>query len=182
MTSNFKQNTTIIITVVFLMFSCQMVRKENIKKIIQEWYGKEILIPTEIEYRILGRDTASSALWDRPYKIFNYIDSIGCSSCQLGLFKWKMLIDSCNLQQLDVGILFVIHSSDYDLLSWDLKENHFNHPVIYDYNNQFDKLNHFPPVPYRTFLLDKDNKVKLIGSPIDSPQIWELYKKEIKQQ
>ena len=168
MTSNFKQIIPLIITVVILIFSCQMVRKDNVKKIMQEWYGKEILIPTEIEYRILGRDTVSSALWDKPYKILTYIDSIGCSSCQLGLPKWKMLIDSYKLQQIDIGFLFVIHSSDYDLLSWDIKENNFRHPVIYDYNNQFDKLNRFPPAPYRTFLLDKDNKVQLIGSPMDN--------------
>ena len=52
---------------------------------------------------------------------------------------------------------------------------------IYDYNNDFEKLNHFPPAPYRTFLLDKENRVQVIGSPINNPEVWERYKNIILQ-
>ena len=57
----------------------------------------------------------------------------------------------------------------------------FDEPIIYDYHNQFFKLNQFPPDPYRTFLLDKQNKVQLIGNPVETPQLWELYNKVITQ-
>jgi hypothetical protein len=36
-------------------------------------------------------------------------------------------------------------------------------------------------LPYRTFLLDKDNKVLLVGSPIKNPKMWALYEKIITQ-
>ena len=168
-----------IILFFFFLNSCQMSRKSDIKKIIQEWQEKEILIPAEIEYKTLGQNTVNSALWNSPYKILTYIDSIGCSSCQLRFSEWEILINSCKLQKLDVSFLFVVHSSDFINFDKEIRFYGFDYPIIFDYKNQFDKFNHFPPAPYRTFLLDKDNKVQLIGSPINNPTMWELYKKEI---
>jgi hypothetical protein len=158
-----------------------MSRKREIKRMVQEWQGKEIIIPDEITFKSLGSDTVCSYLWDKKYKIFTYIDSIGCTSCQLGLSEWKILIDSCNRQQLDVGFIFAVHSSDFKIFSLEIQLRMFDYPIIYDYQNQFQNLNLFPPAPYRTFLLDKDNKVKLIGTPINNHKIWELYKKVIEQ-
>ncbi len=40
-----------------------------------------------------------------------------------------------------------------------------------------------PAVPdnsdYHTFLLDRDNRVVLVGSPVGNPKMWELYKSTI---
>lgn len=30
---------------------------------------------------------------------------------------------------------------------------------------------------YRTFLLDKNNKIQLVGSPVNNSKMWQLYKK-----
>jgi hypothetical protein len=176
-----KINKLSIIFIVLFLGSCQFSRKESIKKIIQEWQGKEILIPSDISFKSLGRDTASYYLWNNPYKIFTYIDSIGCSSCQLGLYEWKLLIDSCRLQPIDIGFIFAVHSSDFKRFNEEVRLDNFDYPIIYDEHNYFEKLNKFPSAPYRTFLLDKDNKVILIGSPINNPQLWELYKNVITQ-
>ncbi len=171
-----------IIFFFLILSSCGSSKKEDIKKIVQEWQGKEVLVPDgEITYKVLGRDTLCADLWDKPYKIFTYIDSIGCTSCQLGLPQWKALIDSCKQQQLDVSFLFAVHSSDFEYFGHEVRFNEFDYPLIYDYKNRFDKINHFPPSPYRTFLLDKNNKILLIGSPIHNPAVWALYKNVITQ-
>jgi hypothetical protein len=158
-----------------------MSRNDRVKKIVQEWQGKEILIPDDVMFKFFGRDTTCSYLWDKPYKIFTYVDSIGCLSCQLHLFDWKELIDLCRQQQIDVGFIFIVHSSDFNQFNKEVRSEIFNYPIIYDYNNKFEKLNHFSQRPYRTFLLDKDNKVQLIGSPINNHTMWELYKKVMTQ-
>ena len=45
-----------------------------------------------------------------------------------------------------------------------------------------EKLNYFPKLPNcQTFLLDSQNRVILIGNPIDNPLMWELYKNEMQQ-
>ncbi|MDR1122068.1 MAG: hypothetical protein LBM08_14310 [Dysgonamonadaceae bacterium] len=174
-------NRILFVPVFLLLISCQMFRKKNTEKIVREWQRKEILIPPKVEYKILGRDTLCSDLWYKQHKIFTYVDSIGCTSCQLGLPEWKMLIDSCSQQQMDVGFIFVIHSSNFRQFSLEVQFNGFDYPLIYDYHNSFDRLNHFPPTPYRTFLLDKNNKVLLVGSPVNNQKMWELYKNIITQ-
>jgi len=163
------------IIIILLLTSCQ---PKN--PIIQEWQYKEIKIPDETHYKILGRDTVCEYFSNKQYKIFTYIDSVGCIGCQFDLYNWKRLIESCG--DFRVNFVFVIFSSDYEFLERALNAFHFNIPVIYDYNDEFNKTNHFPPAPYRTFLLDKENKVQLIGSPINNPNMWELYKKTLTQQ
>lgn len=174
----------IVILIVITLFSCQSsLRKNDIKQIVQEWQGKEIQIPLgKIEYKVMGRDTSCVELWSKPYKIFTYVDSVGCTSCQLGLSQWKRLIDSCVILSSDVSFIFVVNSSDFESFENFVFAYDFNYPIIYDRHNEFELLNNFPQKPYRTFLLDKNNKVILVGSPTDYPEIWNLYLQQIKNE
>ncbi len=165
----------------FILLSCRSSPSKDTVKIIKEWRGKEIILPEKMEYKIMGRDTLCSDLWDKPYKILTYVDSVGCTSCQLGLSQWKTLMDSCNQNCMKVSFLFAVYSTNYKRFGYELIIDEFNHPIIYDRNNDFFKLNKFPKAPYRTFLLDQNNKVLLVGSPIGNPQMWALYKKVIMQ-
>ena len=171
----------LLITLVFFFNSCQLFNRENSTKIVSKWRGKEIIFPVELTFKVLDRDTICKHLLEKSFKIFVYIDSIGCTSCRLEVLDWKIIIDSCRQQQINVGFIFAVHSSDFKRFEYEIRVNEFDYPIIYDYHNQFDKLNRFPPAPYNTFLLDKDNKVCLVGSPINNPKMWELYKKEIIQ-
>ena len=45
-----------------------------------------------------------------------------------------------------------------------------------------DSLNRFPKQDrYKTFLLDKENRVVLVGSPANNDKLWELYKQQIRK-
>ena len=167
--------------IICFLLSCVQSGKNDIKKIIQDWQEKEIVKPDIINYKILGKDTVCNELWDKPFRVLTYIDSVGCTGCRLRLPEWKMLIDSCRQQSIDISFIFIVHSSDFLSFTSDVKYQEFSEPIIYDYQNQFYKLNRFPPEPYRTFLLDSQNRVQLIGNPIETPQMWELYKKVITQ-
>ena len=170
----------ISLAVFLLLSSCQWHNKNDVARIVYKWQDKKIKIPAGIlSYKTMGRDTVCVDIWDKPFKIFTYVDSVGCTSCQLGLPKWKTLIDSCVLEKMNIGFIFVVHSSDYQDFERALDHFEFNYPVIYDHTNAFEKLNRFPTAPFRTFLLDKDNKVQVTGSPIDNPSLWLLYKKAI---
>lgn len=57
-----------------------------------------------------------------------------------------------------------------------LENSYFNHPVCIDEDDAFNRLNHFPSdMSFQTFLLDKDNKVVVIGNPIHNLKLGELY-------
>ena len=56
----------------------------------------------------------------------------------------------------------------------------FSHPVFIDTNNEINSINKFPSrTDYQCFLLDRDNKVLMIGNPSVNAGIWTLYKRII---
>ena len=57
-----------------------------------------------------------------------------------------------------------------------LRHNAIAFPVVMDSLSQINKLNNFPDDRrFQTFLLDKENKVVVIGNPIYNPYIEDLY-------
>ena len=64
-----------------------------------------------------------------------------------------------------------------------LREVAFDLPVCVDTEDRLNKLNHFPAdAAFQTFLLDRDNKVVIIGNPVYSVAMKDLYLKEISGQ
>lgn len=83
-----------LIFLLFLfLFSCQGTGK--VESILQKWQGKEILFPDSMVFTIRGNDTVNFS-FSSEYKILSYIDSIGCTSCKLGLGDWKEYISEMN--------------------------------------------------------------------------------------
>jgi len=162
-----------------LLLSCKS--NNNTLRIVKEWQGRQVLIPVTVTFKVMGKDTLCPDILQKPYKILTYIDSTGCIGCQLDLFQWKRLIDSCKVHYPSVSFCFVIHSTDYSYLTKAVLESDFNYPIIYDRQNEFDKLNHFPLNPLRTFLLNEENEIEIIGSPITNPKIWNLYRQIIEE-
>jgi hypothetical protein len=170
-----KSKFLLLICYLFLLNSCLNSDRKN-ESVVKEWISKEVVIPKNIIYKSIGTDTISKYIFNHSYKILVYVDSVGCSGCRLGLVEWKAIIDRCQSKGYDVGFLFVVQSSDYFKFEEKLEMKNFTYPIIYDIEDNFNRLNKFPKEnKYRTFLLDKDNKVVLIGSPILSDKVWELY-------
>ncbi len=57
----------------------------------------------------------------------------------------------------------------------------FDYPVFLDTAGVFERSN--PGLPanpvFHTFLLDRENRVVLVGSPIGNAKMWDLYKSTI---
>jgi len=84
-------------------------------------------------------------------------------------------------QWFSIIYLFTPQKEDVNRLNILLKSDKFDYPVFIDFNGSFVKQN--PKIPknrqLHSFLLDKNNKVVLIGSPLYNPMLWELYKRTI---
>lgn len=158
-------------------------RKKEAKKLVAAWISKEIHFPDSTACNVLGKDTFQNLceqLYNADYKVLLYVDSTGCSDCRLKLVLWKELIqESDSLFQGRLRFLFFIQpkKSAPQEIRHLLLRNHFDHPVFLDVDDQFNKQNNLPQnLAYQCFLLDKHNKVVLIGNPVLNPQIWSLYK------
>ncbi|MDR0506068.1 MAG: DUF1573 domain-containing protein [Dysgonamonadaceae bacterium] len=166
----------------FCIFSCKKEDKKNeTERIVKEWAGKSIQFPEAYQCSFSGKDTLPElciAELNAEYKILLYVDSAGCSECRLKLFEWKRLIaESDSLFGEKLSFLFFFQPKSKKEISDMLKRDRFDYPVFIDENNQINSLNHFPDKPeLQCFLLDKYNKVLLIGNPVLNPKVWELYK------
>jgi hypothetical protein len=159
-------------------------RKVEIETIVKEWTGKQILFPEDTPCNIWGKDTVSnlcSGLFQKEYKILLYVDSSGCSSCRLKLTQWKHLIEEADsLFKGNLSFLLFFQAKSKKDSDYLFRTDYFDYPVFIDMNKAINQLNHFPDKSeYQCFLLDKNNKVLMIGNPSLNLKIWELYKQTI---
>ena len=165
----------------YLLSSCQNPAKDHITQLVEEWQGKEVRFPENPVFTRQLSDTVDYRIPETEYKVLVYVDSIGCTSCKLQLPQWKEFIayvDSVSGGK--IPFLFFFQSKDNKELRYILKRDNFRLPVCVDSQNEFGKLNRFPSEQmFQTFLLDKDNRVKVIGNPIHNLSVKELYLKEI---
>lgn len=165
---------------ILLVTSCKETEKERITRLVKEWQGKEVLFPEKPVFTLLS-DTIDWQIPDSEYKVLVYVDSIGCVSCKLQLLKWRELIEEVNKHTEEaVPFLFFFHAKQPRDLIYTMKRDQFNYPVCLDTHDELNKLNKFPSDrTFQTFLLGKDNKVVVIGNPVDNLSIKELYLKHI---
>lgn len=175
----------LIILVLFpIFFSCKNEHKEkekHISQLVNEWQGKQILFPENAIFTRYLTDTTDYQIPQSDYKILVYIDSIGCTSCKLQLPKWKELIEyTDSMTQGKVPFLFFFHPKDNKEIRYLLKRGGFNLPVCIDRKDLLNKLNKFPAdITFQTFLLDKNNKVTVLGNPVHNTAVKDLYLKQI---
>jgi hypothetical protein len=156
-------------------------RKDEITQIIQTWQGKEILFPNDITFTMHGIDTVAYEISTSPHKIVMYIDSVGCMSCRFHFDRWNEFISEIDsLTNATVPVLFFFHAKNPREISQHLQRDNINIPVVFDLQDKLNTLNQFPThQQFQTFLLDEENKVVLIGNPVNNLTIREMYLSEI---
>ncbi len=174
----------IILVLLPIFFSCKNEQKEKEKQIAQlvsEWQGKQIVFPENSIFTRYLTDTTDYQIPQSEYKVLIYVDSIGCTSCKLQLHKWKELIEyTDSITQGKIPFLFFFHSKDYKEIRYLLKREAFDRPVCIDMEDQLNKLNKFPAdMTFQTFLLEKDNKVVVLGNPVHNTAVKDLYLKQV---
>lgn len=161
--------------------SCQETDKKRYSRLVNEWLGKEVMFPENSVFTIQGKDTVDFDFFDSEYKVVTYIDSAGCTSCKLQLPRWNEFIKEVK-EQLgkQVSFLFYFHPKDLKELRILTLQNAFTYPVCLDEKDEFNALNNFPSdMTFQTFLLNKENKVVVVGNPTQNPKVKDLYLKAL---
>lgn len=168
-----------IITMITFISSCTSKDNDN-REVVEDWIGKEIIIPANLKYQI-GKCIVNYDFTDADFKIVTYINSEGCTSCKMKLKSWDKFIKELKLSSdITINFLMVINTDEKKVVETLLKQNDFNNPVAIDPKGDYDRINLLPAKSdYQTFLLDNNNKVLVIGNPVNNPKIKELYKQII---
>ena len=161
----------------WLLASCSESREEAMLRLVNEWKDKSVIIPVRSVFTVQGKDVVDFNYRDAEYKILVYTDSVGCTSCKLQLPKWKrMIAEVDSLTGGSVPFLFYFHPKDPKELRFYLRRDNFTYPVCFEEDDYINRLNRFPSdMTFQTMLLNKDNKVVAIGSPVLNPKIKDLY-------
>lgn len=171
----------IILLLTIFLSACQDKQKEIITLLVKEWQGKQILFPENMVFTRFASDTTNFVIPTSDYKVLVFVDSIGCTSCKLQLSRWKEFIRyTDSISQKNIPFLFFFEFDDqWEIHSLLIREN-FDKPICLDRSDSLNQLNHFPKdIRFQVFLLDKNNKVVVIGNPVHNPNVKELYLEEI---
>lgn len=162
-------NVLFISLIMLIHQSCY--ESNNYNKLVKKWYYKQIVIPDSLDVMIDGvkistlKDYRSDEM-----AIISFIDA-DCHSCIEKLDKWeKVWSDFGNAQ-----ILLFIHTHSYSTFESYAHHFNFNRPTVYDRNMTIIKDNNIADLNARTMLIDKNDKVLLIGNPTSSSELKDLY-------
>lgn len=114
------------------------------------------------------------------FKLVSYFDATGCTSCKLKeLYVWRRMLALDSIS----SCLFVFNTSKMEAPVQTLSNYRFNYPMYMDSLQIFEHC--YPQLSkiqqFHTFLLDRDNRVILVGSPIGNSKMWNLYKSTIER-
>jgi hypothetical protein len=183
-------NVRILITVcivLLIFFGCKGGQSnKEVVTLVQEWQGKEIIFPDSLVFTSYTDSAIDYSIPDAKYKVLAYVDSAGCTDCILNLQSWQRFIaDVDTISGGAVPFLFFIHPKDGEAeeIYYLLEMYRFKLPVCIDTEDRLNGINHFPANSnFHFFLLDRDNKVAVIGNPIYSREVRELYINIIQQE
>ena len=169
------------ICLLFFAMSCQKNDRAKVESLVKEWNNKEIRFPDNPVFTRFVTDTVPYKIPKTDYKVVVFVDSVGCISCKLQLPKWKEFMHEVDsLSDGNVPFVFFFQTKDVRELRYILRRDNFSHPVCIDTEDSFYRLNRFPgEMMFQAFLVDSENRVKVIGNPIHNLPVKDLYFKEI---
>lgn len=170
----------IVFSLILLMaISCRQETKDDEnKKVIAEWTGKEVIFPDSL-------CLADSSFFEPTYAGFTilvYFDSEGCTGCRMRLPYWKQFMHKADSICGNVRLVMIATSKDTGYISEFADKNEMSHNIVLDPGNRFQQFNNIPAqLRFQTFLLDRWNRVCVIGDPLGKRKVRKLYYSKITQ-
>lgn len=168
-----------------IIFSCCLLMlvgcsRMRARKELQRLSQIEICIPADLEVYCEGRsvDTLTDGHIGAIKQII-YYDSTGCSSCQINhLAMTESLFTQDSTGRFTPILLFAPGRGQYDNVVKSLKKHAFPFPVFIDRTNEFIRRNDpiLADTRFQSFLLDRNNRIVLIGNPLNGDAMWNLFK------
>lgn len=172
----------------YSLYSCDSSDKneETLNRIIQNCLGKEIQIPKKIQsYEPLyDYKTDSLSMFNADLKIFSHIN-VSCPPCINDIILWDKLSRELQFNNVPV-ILFCTSKDSFEVIQYLFETEsvyQFPYPLFFDFNNYYVDKNRFMSYSdhFETVLVDKRNKILLLGNPLLSKDIKKMYSDTIKK-
>ena len=167
--------TVFLITAAVCFFILRSIHSTELQKEIHSWIGYKLNFPDDIQ--MISGD---SSMLHKPYKILIYIDDEECTSCSLKLWDWNDMYEKVfNIIVPDkLSIIILFDGREKEDILMHVRHVNWEMPVLWDQNGVINQQRKFPKqIRMRCMLLDSDNKVLVVGNPLYSHSIYDLYLK-----
>ena len=108
-------------------------------------------------------------------------DTSDCASCRMMIYHWRMYKEDLSTRGIDCNFIYILNDSLY------LDENTTALVNSCDmlYSNGLKKMYELnDDIPLETFdayLVDCNNKIRLVGNPVQNIDLWGLYRNKMKE-
>lgn len=166
----------LIIIGALVLCSCQ--KEDRVTKEIKEMYGRKITFVSGYESISYNDSLSVDSIIKKKIKIVSYIDDFPCTSCTFNMLEdWISTIETLSK---DVIFLIILNARNKEELRANLKIHRIHLPVMYYKTDTFKIQNQLDVLARnRTFLLNQDDEIVLVGEPFQNKSMCELYKKNI---
>lgn len=150
---------------------------------IDQWSGKRIRLPEELclleGTRLFNSATCRVDLTQKK-KVISIVDAT-CPTCILGQLNRTDSLFHTFLDSSQAVLLFVLNVNSEDSTSFMVSMQPLitaKGLIFWDSNYYFETLNDLftPDLSRRTFLLDEENEIILVGNPLFDPKLLSNYK------
>jgi hypothetical protein len=146
------------------------------EKTVKRWHNKKVDLSMDFKAFYKGKELENYQykLETNKSKFLSYIDA-SCHECVDDLFELESFLKK--ICDKDIEEIVVIGGIEYlTLLDPENELTQFDYPIFFDFNNEFYLRNEIPDGSlFRSFLLDQNNRVIIIGNPTKSPELDNLY-------
>lgn len=178
---NSKMRFLVISVSIILLLSCT---EHHRKKQLERLFSSEIILP---DTSFLFNKDLDSVNLDIPAKMVVYFDAETCASCALSrIWEWDEVSHVTQASNGKYQTLFIFTPKQKDLQTVKrvFQGMHMENKLVYVDDRQYFITNN-PTIPedamFHTFLLDRENRIVLVGNPVHNEKLWELYKNTINQ-
>lgn len=168
-----------LLFIAILFVYCKESEQDRIARLVNVWIGKTIQFPSQMCLTSFVNDTVITQCTRKQssYTILSYVDTIGCTSCRLQLPKWKEMVGYLDsIYPNRVNFLMVFYPKERTKLIKYLRNERFDRFVYIDEMDSLNLMNKFlHEEHFCTFLLNKDDKIVVIGNPVLNSKVKEIY-------
>lgn len=175
--------TSISICMLFFLISACNYRQKHIERTVNDLYAQKIVVPySDMETIVVD---SSKLKKSSSFRILAYVDSTECTSCYASHFsEWEYILKECRKYEPAISFITIIEAKELaNEIKREYLKSNFSKSIFIDRTGVFRKKN--PTFPdaniMHVLLLDKDNKVVLVGNPLNNKRIEELLYNKLKE-
>lgn len=158
--------------------------RRKIEQEMQQLIGSKIIMPNDslVTFSNISKKMLDSC----NFKYVVYYDSTICTTCTLkNMYFWEVLRDSVTKLNVDIKFIFIFKPPKEEIGKFlnELEYMREELTALVDTSGCFMKKNKNIPqnISTHAFLLDKSNKVIMVGNAQNNPAIEKLFWKRIRK-